>query len=257
MTADHAGTVGDRATRLWAHPSAVLLFTQLLGVLLFPFLAGNAGRAVLSLFGVIVLFLAVRTVRQTPALTWVSIGLGIPVVVLTLLEIVYPDEQVYVLVSALLLSIFYFYTSFALLSYMFQDRFVTVDELWATGATFTVVAWAFAYGYQAIQIIYPGSFTALVDPQSQRTWFELLFLSFTNLTSVGLSDITPILPHARAIVMIEQVAGLMYVALVVSRIVGLTVSRQRRHLQHVEGPSGSVASESVDRSGAGEGRPRT
>ena len=55
----------------------------------------------------------------------------------------------------------------------------------------------------------------------------MLFLSFTNLTSVGLSDITPVLPHARSWVMIEQVAGLMYVALVISRIVGLTIARQR------------------------------
>ena len=55
----------------------------------------------------------------------------------------------------------------------------------------------------------------------------MLFLSFTNLTSVGLSDITPVLAQARSWVMIEQVAGLLYVALVVSRIVGLTITRQR------------------------------
>ena len=234
MTAAGHGAVTERATRLWAHPSAVLLFTQLLGVLLFPFLEGNAGRAILSLFGVIVLFLAVRTVRYTPALTWVSIGLGIPILVLTGLEILDPENQTYVLWSAVLLSAFYFYTSFALMRYMFLDRFVTVDELWATGATFTVVAWAFAYAFQAIQVIVPASFTAAIAPDAPRTWFELLFLSFTNLTSVGLSDIVPIQPHARAIVMIEQVAGLLYVALVVSRIVGLTVSRERRQSERVD-----------------------
>jgi hypothetical protein len=234
-----SGTVARGATRLWAHPSAVLLFTQLIGVLLFPFLEGNAGRAILSLFGVVVLFFAVRAVRQTPALTWVSIGLGIPIIVLTVLEIVEPENQTYLLWSAVLLAAFYFYTVFALLRYLFYDRFVTVDELWATGATFTVVAWAFAYSFQAIQVVFPGSFTAAVDPDGTRTWFELLFLSFTNLTSVGLSDIVPILPHARAVVMIEQVAGLMYVALVISRIVGLTVSRERHRLERLEGPSGS------------------
>jgi Ion channel len=237
VTAAEPGAVGQRASRLWAHPSAVLLFTQLLGVLLFPFLEGNAGRAVLSLFGVVVLSLAVRAVRQTPALTWVSIGLGIPIVVLTIFEIVDPENETYLLWSAILLATFYFYTVSALLRYLFYDRFVSVDELWATGATFTVVAWAFAYSFQAIQVIYPGSFTAAVAPDADRTWFELLFLSFTNLTSVGLSDITPILPHARAVVMIEQVAGLMYVALVISRIVGLTVTREGRHLARLEGPS--------------------
>ena len=228
MAATGPGAVTERANRLWAHPSAVLLFTQLVGVLLFPFLEGSAGRAILSLFGVVVLFLAVRAVRQTPALTWVSIGLGIPILIITALEIAEPENQTYLLWSAVLLAVFYFYTVFALLRYMFFDRFVTVDELWAVGATFTVVAWAFAYSFQATQVIYPGSFTAALDPDAPRTWFELLFLSFTNLTSVGLSDIAPVLPHARSIVMIEQVAGLMYVAFIVARLVGLQIRSVKR-----------------------------
>ena len=36
------------------------------------------------------------------------------------------------------------------------------------------------------------------------------------------------LPHARALVMIEQVGGLGYVALVISRIVGLTLYNEGR-----------------------------
>jgi hypothetical protein len=56
---------------------------------------------------------------------------------------------------------------------------------------------------------------------------ELLFLSFTNLTSTGLSDVTPIKPFARSLVMIEQLGGLAYVAMLVSRLVALTVLRGR------------------------------
>lgn len=75
-----------------------------------------------------------------------------------------------------------------------------------------------------------GAFAARLwrHPSAVLLVIPLLVLSFTNLTSVGLSDITPIRPQARAIVMIEQVAGLLYVALVISRIVGLTITRQRR-----------------------------
>jgi hypothetical protein len=209
-------------------PSAVLLLVQLFGLLLYPFMDDSpVGRAAVSLFGLLVLFLGVRTVRSTPVLTRVAVLLGIPIVVLTILEILDPANMTLVLWSSVLLAVFYAYTSFALIRYMFFDRFVTPDELWAVGATFTVVAWGFAHAYMAIQIVWPGSFTAAVDPGAQRTWFELLFLSFTNLTSVGLSDIAPILPQARSIVMIEQVAGLMYVALVISRIVGLQISRDR------------------------------
>jgi hypothetical protein len=180
-----------------------------------------------------VLFLAVRTVRATPALTWIAVGLGLPIVVMTALEVAAPHTDAIVLWSALLHAALCFYTSYALMRYMFLDRFVTRDELWATGATFTVVAWAFAYTFVAVQVVWPGSFGTGADGL-QRSWFELLFLSFTTLTSVGLSDIVPLLPTARSVVMIEEVAGLMYVALVVSRVVGLTISRQRRSRTRVE-----------------------
>ncbi len=217
-----------RASRIWEQPSAVLLVAQLGSVILFPFMEGTPfGRAALSTVGLAILFLAVRAVRATPALSWIAIVLGLPLIGLTIWEVVDPDNAPVVFVSSVLHAGFYFYTSAALVAYLFRDRFVTVDELWATAATFTVVAWAFAYTFVAVQVVWPGSFTAAVSPDSQRTWFELLFLSFTNLTSVGLSDIGPVLPNARAFVMIEQVAGLLYVALVISRVVGLTITRHR------------------------------
>ena len=100
---------------------------------------------------------------------------------------------------------------------------VTRDELFAIGATFTLVAWAFAYSFTVYQAIEPNSFTAAVDPTADRTWMELLFLSFTTLSSTGLSDVLPIKPFARSLVMIEQLAGMAYIAMVVSRLVGLLV----------------------------------
>jgi hypothetical protein len=110
--------------------------------------------------------------------------------------------------------------------YMLADRTITTDELYAVGATFTLVAWAFAYIFQFVQILQPGCFIAAVDADQPRSWMDLLFLSFTNLSSTGLSDVVPVTAHARAVVMIEQLAGLGYVALFVSRLVGLTISRQ-------------------------------
>lgn len=217
-----------RLSRIWEQPSAVLLVAQLGSVVLFPFMELTPlGRAALSTVGLAILFLAVRAVRATPALGWIAFVLGVPLIGLTIWEVVDPANAPVVFASSVLHAAFYFYTSVALVRYLFNDRFVTADELWATAATFTVVAWAFAYTFMAVQVVWPGSFTAALQPDAQRTWFELLFLSFTTLTSVGLSDIVPVLPQARSWVMIEQVAGLLYVALVISRVVGLTIARQR------------------------------
>ena len=56
---------------------------------------------------------------------------------------------------------------------------------------------------------------------------ELLFLSFTTLSGVGLGDIVPLQPMARALVMIEEFSGVMYLAVVVSRLIALSVMTRK------------------------------
>jgi hypothetical protein len=153
--------------------------------------------------------------------------IGIPAVILTIVDWATAADPAWHLASDLVHVAFYGYTLVGLLRYMFADEEVTNDEIWAIGATFTVAVWMWAYGYSAVQTIVPGSFTAAVDPQAQRTWLELLFLSTTTMTSTGLSDVVPVKPVARAVVMIQQIAGMLYLAVAVSRIVGLTINRRR------------------------------
>jgi hypothetical protein len=222
------GAVAREVRRVREHPSAALLVCQLLAVLLYPFLSDTwEGRAVLGVVSMVVVGLALWAVRRTPALNLVAFSLGLPALVFTVLDAAFPHNDAIGLVSALLHAPFYFYVSYAMIRYLFHDDHVTHDELFATGAAFTVVAWGFTYVFAAVQIIWPGSFATPGGASDPRGWFELLYLSFTTLTSVGLSDVAPALGHARSVVMLEQLAGVMYIALVVARLVGLTVRRDR------------------------------
>jgi Ion channel len=130
--------------------------------------------------------------------------------------------------SSLLEAALYFYTAGSLIAYMLGDHRVTTDELFAAGATFTLIAWGFAYVYLVCQVWYPSSFAGVVRPGDPRTFIELLFLSFTNLSAVGLGDVLPMNSLARVLVMLEQFAGVAYIAVVVSRLIGLTIIRQDR-----------------------------
>jgi hypothetical protein len=207
-------------------PSAILLAAQLAGVLLYPFMERAAGRALLSLFGILILGLVVIAVRRAAGFHMVGPLLAIPATILLLIQAVTGDDALLPYSSALE-AILYFYAAGALIAYMLADHIITRDELFAVGATFTLVAWAFAYSFTVCQAIEPNSFTGSVDPEAERTWMELLYLSFTTLSSVGLSDIYPVEPFARALIMLEQVAGIGYVAMVVSRLVGLLVMGRR------------------------------
>jgi hypothetical protein len=206
-------------------PSALLFAAQLGAVLLYPFLDGSVGRAVFSVLGIAILGLVLLAVRSTAAFTRFLVLLAAPATVLLLVQAVTGDDALFPYSSAFE-AVLYFYAGGALIAYMLADHEVTRDELFAVGATFTLVAWGFAYVYVVCQALDPHSFTAAVNPDADRTWMELLFLSFTTLSSTGLSDVVPIQPFARSLVMIEQLAGVGYIAMIVSRLVGLTVIRR-------------------------------
>jgi Na+/citrate or Na+/malate symporter len=48
-----------------------------------------------------------------------------------------------------------------------------------------------------------------------------MYFSFTVLTSTGFGEITPASPLARALVILEQVLGVMYVAFLIARLANM------------------------------------
>jgi hypothetical protein len=210
------------------HPSAFLLAAQLLSLALFPLMDGHEGRVVFSGFSVLVVVLAVWVVNRTPSVNWVAWLLAAPSCVLALLSVTLDSERLLIW-SSVFEATLYFYAAASLTFYMLSDHRVTADELFAAGATFTLMAWGFAYLFLICQYWYPGSFAGALQPERPRTWLELLFYSFTNLSATGLGDIVPLTPPARVLTMFEQLAGVGYVAVVVSRLIGLSILRAQQH----------------------------
>ena len=220
-------------SRPWAflarqHPSALLLAAQLLSLLIYPSIDDtSSGRLLFGAVALVVVPLAVLVVGRTPAESYVAWVLAIPAMVLTAAGVLL-DEPGLLPWSAALEALLYFYAAGSLIYYMMNDHDVSADELFAAGATFTLLAWGFAYAYFVCQAIYPDSFMSVEDPGRPRRWLELLSLSFSNLSATGLSDILPMGSPARVLVMLEQFAGIGYIATVVSRLIGLTIVRHRK-----------------------------
>ncbi len=208
-------------------PSAILFGAQLAAILVYPFVQDNdSGQAIFSALGIAILGLVLLAVRGSPAWTSLGMVLAVPATGLLLIQAITSDDALRPYSSALE-AVLYFYAAGALIAYMLADHEITRDEIWAIGATFTLLAWGFAYAYTVCQAIEPDSFTAAVNAQDPRSWTELLFLSFTTLTSTGLGDVIPVKPFARSLVMVEQCLGLAFIAMLVSRVIGLLVISAR------------------------------
>jgi hypothetical protein len=212
-------------SRAAGHPSALLLAVQLGSLLVYPLVDDTeSGRILLGLLALAVVPLAVWVVRRSAAVNWIAWTLALPAIGLSALSIGL-DRPDLVTWAAMLEASLYFYAAGSLIAYMLADHRVTIDELFASGATFTLLAWGFAYAYFVCQGWYPGSFTGAVEPERPRSMLELLFLSFSTLSGVGNGDILPLGAQARVLVMLEQVAGIGYIAVVVSRLIGMSIHR--------------------------------
>jgi len=233
LNTQRAKDVARRVGRVLAytHPSAFLLAAQLILLVLYAVFDGlHSQWALISTTGVVVLVLRVWVVRRTPAVDWIAWSLAVPAFVLSLLSVFFVNSTV-LIGTGLLEAALYFYAAGSLIAYIMGDYEVTTDELFAAGATFTLLAWGFAYLYLVCQTWAPGSLVLAGSPGQPLTFIELLFLSFTNLTATGFGDIAPGNAWARMLIMLEQFAGVGYVAVVISRLVGLTLQRHAARKQ--------------------------
>ena len=222
----------SRRLRVWGviarrHPSAFLLAAQLLSLLLYPLMDETPnGRLMFGAVAVVVVPLTVWVVNRSQYVTIIAWMLAIPSMLLVVFGVAFGMDMPFTL-SAMFEAALYFYAAGSLISYMLHDHRVSADELFAAGATFTLLAWGFAYAYFVCQSWYPGSFVGF-EPERPRTWLELLSYSFSNLSATGLSDTLPVSSPARVLTMFEQLAGVGYLAAVVSRLIGLTILKRPR-----------------------------
>jgi hypothetical protein len=207
------------------HPSAFLLAAQLLSLILYVALEGvPSGPFILSVFGTLVLLLVVWVVIHSPAINWLAWIIAGMTILLLIFSWFLANPQLLIW-ATLLEAMLYFYGAGSLITYMMGDEHVTTDDLFAAGATFTLIAWGFAYLYLVCQAWSPDAFSYAIHPREPLSFIELLFLSFANLSATGLSDIVPVKSSSRVLVMLEQFAGVAYIAVVVSRLIGLTITR--------------------------------
>ena len=73
-----------------------------------------------------------------------------------------------------------------------------------------------------LEALRPGSFAGLAQPGAvEGMGSELIYYSFVTLTTLGYGEITPVSITARNLAAMEAVTGVLYLATLVARLVGL------------------------------------
>jgi hypothetical protein len=227
-----AKPVTRRSLPLADLPNAWLLFALLLQVLIYPFLGHDrSGRAAMAIFDLVILVLALRASRAGGHETSLGYVLVVPAMVLHAMAAFGEDVRFLYALSLISQALFHTFVVVCLLRYVRRDEIMTRDELFAAAGLYVLTAFVFAYLYALIEHLQPGAFVINAANNAGGTvrWWDLLYFSFTCLTSVGFGDVTPANDHARSLVMVEQMGGVLYFALVVSRLITMQAQRAAGH----------------------------
>lgn len=203
-------------------PSAWLLLVQLNMLILY--LVTSTSRSYQTLMwalGVLALLMIAKVIRQTPVYSVIGLFFVTGAFIFSILMLIGLRSVPMQITAHLFEAAAYFCAAYGLVRYMFADRYLTKDELFAAGAVFTLLAWGFAFLYSICQLTVPNSFQNPNHVGEYQTWLDLLFLSFSLQSATGLSDVIPIAPAARIVAMLQMFGGVIYLALIVSRLIAL------------------------------------
>lgn len=111
--------------------------------------------------------------------------------------------------------------------YIFNTDEVTRDVLYAAINVYLLLAMLFvtAFGIlESLTFIQTGSHAfsgaGIVEGQPMR-WQDLSYYSMATLTTLGYGDILPVTQWARSLAGLEAVTGVVYLAVVMARLVGV------------------------------------
>ena len=111
---------------------------------------------------------------------------------------------------------------------LFRER-VTVDCILGGICVYMLLGMFFAFVFGLFAIILPGSFDWGIkggSPAGAQTLSDILYFSYSTLTTTGYGDITPAHPFVRMVATSESIVGTLYIAIMISRLVGLHVAEK-------------------------------
>ena len=212
----------------------VLLLALLAFVVAHPlFLGATAARIIGGL--VLMTILVSGTLAASKSLVQRAISGALAIFVICLqIEFIVSGHKIFAVVWTVAFSVFCMYTAIVILRRVLSFGPIYADRVHAALSVYILIALAWAGAYALVELVSPGAFsttaTAGADDAGRHGAIlltQMVHLSIATLTSTGYGDITPIAPFARSLSQLEQLVGVFYMAVLISRLVGLYPMQDR------------------------------
>jgi len=225
---------GDSDIFSFGGAGTVRLISLLAFIGLYPLMLGEiAGRMAGGLILAVIFVAGTMTASDSRIHRTISIALALAALGLQVAWLSTHRTTVEIIFVAMFAA-FCLYTALVILRHVLAPGPVYAETVHAALSVYILLALFWAGAYALVEINLPGAFSlgapspnAQVQLEGAYLFADMLHLSIATLTSTGYGDITPVAPFARSLCQLEQLVGVFYIAVLISRLLGLYQSPDR------------------------------
>ncbi len=104
---------------------------------------------------------------------------------------------------------------------IFLARVVNLDVISLALCAYVLLGMLWVLFYLPLLAIDPAAFTIAPSLADQNPIHTMTYFSYVTLTTLGYGDIVPVAPLARGLAVVEALTGVLFLAVLISRLVGV------------------------------------
>lgn len=186
-------------------------------MVLTPFASGPIGAVVLSIMFSFVLISGILTVSNDRRL--LMIGLIPLSIAIALRWIAYFTDNQNLQTGAALFGVLTLgYVTILVFSALLKSKDVTSTVIWQAISVYLLIGLTWSMLFLFVEGMFPGSFVD--NSGSAITYPVISYYSFVTLATLGYGDVVPVTSVARGLAVLEVLCGVLYMAILISRLVG-------------------------------------
>jgi len=229
-----------------SRPRYTYLLFALLLVIIWPMVFGNSFPVVGEVLFSAIIVTGLMALRRSRAFLAFAVLLGsamlVPLWAQRFDGFVHAAEA-----RAITAVLFFLLLTVAILTHIARMRRIRFDTISGSMCAYLLIGLMWAHLYLLVQVVHlhqdPFGLWAGPAPPEMNDEFiratlnTFVYFSFVTLTTLGYGDITPAIDVARGLCILEAITGQLYLAVMVSGLVGLHIAERLRG----KGPSDSAS----------------
>ena len=152
-------------------------------------------------------------------------GLVAAKIVLDVVGYATPVPGVFIAEAVVLSAFFVVATAFAL-GRVLEGRYVDMNRIAGAISVYMLIGLIWTSLYFALSLFDPQAFKGVAEltnyeqKLTSTAYLDLLYYSYVTLSTLGYGDVTPLSRAAQSLAYLEAICGVMYVAVLISALIG-------------------------------------